>query len=348
MKLFLLTLILGAPALAGAQGFEPLTGLPAFDALSTGSVGMSAFFNQLYVLAVGAAAIVAVAQIMIAGFKLAYSGGNYGAIEEARHNIQNAILGLLLVLSPTIVFGIINPDILKLEINTGIFDRNEVKEEGTYRIQDPLIEKVSDKLTRNEYGEVKDVCRLDFQGDATDRVVLTSFLGKGDEDVGRACCRLMDGTFDTENPALCRLDNLIDNDRYALAAKVIVFTQGTEERNGAIQDERKEAIAWSAGADPSAGITVDLWITGFTAKWRDNALFAIHGFRSKSECEAVAKSPSSIESLFRKQPLGAGLLRVNETTLLGQSLANSLQPADIKRVASISQAYCEKVEYNDR
>lgn len=128
MKTALLILTLLIPGFARAENFKPLTGLPAFDALSEGSVGMTAFFNQLYVLAVGAAAIVAVVQIMLAGFNLAYSAGNHSTIEEARNKIQNAILGLLLVLSPTIIFGIINPDILNLDIDTRIFKENAVED----------------------------------------------------------------------------------------------------------------------------------------------------------------------------------------------------------------------------
>lgn len=341
-------LALVSPALVSAQeNFQSLTGLPVFDTLGSGPAGLSGFFNQLYVLAVGAAAIIAVAQIMISGFRLATAGGNHSTIEEARDSIQNTILGLLLVLSPTIVFGIINPKILNLEINTAILDRPKVTEDGTY-VQDPLVKEAAANLTRNEFGELKDVCQIDFSGDKTDRVVSVSYLGKGTDATGRACCRLMDGTFDSQDPNLCRLDNLIDNDRYALASKVIVLVPGTEVRSGAVQDVEKEAIIWSAGANPSAGITIDLWIAGFTAKWRDNALFAIHGFRDKKECEAVAKSLPALERLLRSQPLGAGLVRVNETTLLGQSLADPIPASQVKKVMSVSTSYCEKVEYNQK
>lgn len=357
MKFLLPTLsllLLATPLFAGAQeNFQPLTGLPVFDSLGTSPDGLSGFFNQLYVIAVGAAAVIAVAQIMIAGFRWSTAGGSHSTIEEARKSIQDTVLGLLLVLSPTIVFGIINPKILNLDINTKILQRDDVSEVALYT-QDPLVTQVASKLTRNEFGEVQGVCQIDFSGgDHTDRAVAISYLGKGSDDVGRACCRLLDGVFDAQDPSICRIDSLIDNDRYALAAKVKLQVSGGSVSNGTAQDVEKDAIIWSAGADPTAGITVDVPFIGFTAKWRDNVVLAIHGFRTKESCEAVAKSASAIESLIHSQPLGAGLLRANETTLSGQGLAGAIPANQIKKVVSVSKDlmmgnYCEKVEYHQK
>jgi len=115
------------PLLAFAEDatFKPLTDLPVFESVKTGG-GLAGFFNQLYVLSVGAAAVIAVAQIMIAGFKWSTAGGNHSAIEQSRDLIRNSILGLILVLSPTIVFSIINPDILALRVNTSGLQSDDV------------------------------------------------------------------------------------------------------------------------------------------------------------------------------------------------------------------------------
>lgn len=124
--LIALAALASLPLLARAQetGFQPLTDLPVFDSVKADN-SLEGFFNQLYVLCVGAAAVIAVAQIMIAGFRWATSGGSHSTIEEARSGIRNSILGLILVLSPTIVFGIINPDILRLTIDTSPLRRDD-------------------------------------------------------------------------------------------------------------------------------------------------------------------------------------------------------------------------------
>lgn len=334
-----------APFFVGAQEFQPLTGVPALEPLTQGPDNLSAFFNQLYVLAVGAAAIVAVAQIMIAGFGLAYSGGNYGAIKEARSKIQNAILGLLLVLSPTIVFGIINPDILNLSIDTRILERKEVTEDGTYT-QDPIIASAGGSITRNAYGEVDGACKLEFNGDSVNRTVSVSYLGKGDVVVGRACCRLMDGTLDKSAEDLCHLDSLIENDRYGLFAAVTVEVdvENPEIQNGVAQDFKTQGMIRSSGVTTIAG--GDFWILGtHSIHSRDNTMLAIHGFRTKGECEAVTKSPKAIESLIKKPSPAAGLLR---TQILFTAGAGPEIVDKILRVVSIEKGYCSKLEFSER
>jgi len=123
-----LTLILVLPLLALAQGIEeatfvPITNIPAFtevgNAITTPD-GLSAFLNNIYKLCIGAAAVLAVLQIMRAG--IIYMGGDsVTEKKEAKNLIALAIGGLILVLSPVVVFSIINPEILNLEIK-GIKD----------------------------------------------------------------------------------------------------------------------------------------------------------------------------------------------------------------------------------
>ena len=118
-----LTLILALPLLALAQGIEeatfvPITNIPAFtevgNAITTPD-GLSAFLNNIYKLCIGAAAVLAVLQIMRAG--IIYMGGDsVTEKKEAKNLIALSIGGLILVLSPVVVFSIINPEILNLEI----------------------------------------------------------------------------------------------------------------------------------------------------------------------------------------------------------------------------------------
>ena len=98
----------------GTGNFVALTNLPVLQNLTT-APSLSQFFNQLYKYCVGIAAVLAMIQIMRAG--LLYMGGDsVTETSEARRLIATSILGLVLVLSPVIVFQIINPNILSLNV----------------------------------------------------------------------------------------------------------------------------------------------------------------------------------------------------------------------------------------
>ncbi len=116
--LLLLLALLIIPSFALAQatstGFVPLTNIPLLT--ETGNpFSLESFLNGLYRIAIGAAAVIAVLQIMRAG--IMYMGGDsVTEKKEAKNLIGLAIGGLILVLSPVIVFSIINPEILSLKI----------------------------------------------------------------------------------------------------------------------------------------------------------------------------------------------------------------------------------------
>lgn len=124
MKYLILILpLLALPLAALAQGnstdFVALTNIPALNevgnAINTPE-GLSLFLNNIYRLAIGAAAVVAVLQIMRAGIMYMGSDSGFAEKKEAKNLIGLAIGGLILVLSPVIVFSIINPEILSLKI----------------------------------------------------------------------------------------------------------------------------------------------------------------------------------------------------------------------------------------
>jgi|GEM_PF-2140839 len=114
-----LVLFLGLPLLALAQGntsteFVPLTNIP-FLTETGNAFSLETFLNGLYRISIGIAAVVAVLQIMRAG--IMYMGGDsVTEKKEAKNLIALSIGGLILVLSPVIVFSIINPEILSLKI----------------------------------------------------------------------------------------------------------------------------------------------------------------------------------------------------------------------------------------
>ncbi|MBA3789484.1 hypothetical protein H0X32_03820 [Patescibacteria group bacterium] len=106
---------------AGVQGtsptaFVPLTSLPGVKGVS-GQVDFVSFFNSLYKVCIGLAATLAVLQIIRAGVTWMMAGDSSEKVSQAKKLIANSVFGLVLVLSPVILFGIINPNILSLNLN---------------------------------------------------------------------------------------------------------------------------------------------------------------------------------------------------------------------------------------
>lgn len=122
MKYILLAALVMVPVAAFAQElveYVPLTNIPELTGLARQET-LEGFLQTVYRLCIGIAAVLAVLQIMRAG--IMYMGGDsITEKKEARKLIGLSIAGLILVLSPTIVFGIINRDILNLKID-GIED----------------------------------------------------------------------------------------------------------------------------------------------------------------------------------------------------------------------------------
>ncbi len=104
-----------APASTGT-GFQPLAPIPGLTQGATATqTGLAQFFNNLYKFLIGTAAVLAVIQIICGGIEYA-TVENVGKKGEGRKHIQQAILGLVIVLSPALVLGIINPSILNLSL----------------------------------------------------------------------------------------------------------------------------------------------------------------------------------------------------------------------------------------
>lgn len=90
-----------------SDAFVPLTSFPGF--VSAGNAAtLPGFLSQLYKMSIGVAAVLAVLMIMYSGFLFMTNKGSISSNENAKKYLQNAILGLVLVLSPAVVFGIID------------------------------------------------------------------------------------------------------------------------------------------------------------------------------------------------------------------------------------------------
>ena len=110
-----------AGASPGGSNFALLTNFPAFtsNSFNINAINFSVFFNNLYKICIGVAAVLALLQIIRAGFTYMTAGDNTERVSQARGLIASSVFGLVLVLSPVIVFDIINPNILNLNLNFG-------------------------------------------------------------------------------------------------------------------------------------------------------------------------------------------------------------------------------------
>ena len=105
---------------AFAQGFVPLAPIPGLTSNDVTSVvntaGFADFFNNLYKYCIGLSAVLAVIMIIWGGLEIS-TKDSVSSQSNGRERITQAIYGLLLVLSPVLVFSIINPSILNLSLS---------------------------------------------------------------------------------------------------------------------------------------------------------------------------------------------------------------------------------------
>lgn len=98
------------------SGFVALAPIPGLTDIQPTQEGLAGFFNNLYKYLIGFAAMLAIIMIIWGGIEYSWQDIP-GAKSNGKERILQAILGLILVLSPVLVFSIINPSILNLSIN---------------------------------------------------------------------------------------------------------------------------------------------------------------------------------------------------------------------------------------
>lgn len=126
MDILFFTLHTLAPAVAEAQiqgsqfvplsdGFMQLIG----SNVSLDTNGFGPFVNSAFKLSIRIAGAVAVGVFVWGGITYMTQpfGVSEGGVGEAKARMQNAVLGLLMLLATWVIFNQINPDILNLKIN---------------------------------------------------------------------------------------------------------------------------------------------------------------------------------------------------------------------------------------
>lgn len=98
--------------------FVPLVGLPGVTDES-GSRTLAGYLNALFRLAIGIGALIAVIKVIWGGIQY-MSSDSFFTKAQGIKDVQNALLGLLIILSTVVVIRLINPDILNLNVLQGL------------------------------------------------------------------------------------------------------------------------------------------------------------------------------------------------------------------------------------
>lgn len=96
-KIGLLAVLVAAPLVAGAQGFDLRDLMPTFIP-PIGEATLMDVIATIISIAFALAGIVAVIFLIIGGFNYVTAGGNPEQIEMAKTTIVNAIIGLVVIL----------------------------------------------------------------------------------------------------------------------------------------------------------------------------------------------------------------------------------------------------------
>lgn len=123
----------GLASHALAEGFVPLA--PITGLTDPGTVSMvldgnfATFVNSFYKFLIGIAAIIALIEIIWGGIEIS-TKDSVSKNSQGKERITQAILGLILILSPVMVFSIINPSILNLSLSIPPLDIKNVVQPG--------------------------------------------------------------------------------------------------------------------------------------------------------------------------------------------------------------------------
>ncbi|PJA14648.1 hypothetical protein COX64_01760 [Candidatus Dojkabacteria bacterium CG_4_10_14_0_2_um_filter_Dojkabacteria_WS6_41_15] len=81
--------------------------MPLLDGGETYTPEADSFFNKVLVIAVALSVMIAVIMVAASGYTILTSGGDAAKLKDAKEQLQNAILGLLLILGAVTIVGIV-------------------------------------------------------------------------------------------------------------------------------------------------------------------------------------------------------------------------------------------------
>lgn len=92
--------------------FVPLVGIPGIE---NPDVNFNKYINTLYAISISLAALLAVIKIIVAGVKWMLTDV-VTSKQEAKKDIQGALIGLLIVISAVLILTVINPNLVNFDI----------------------------------------------------------------------------------------------------------------------------------------------------------------------------------------------------------------------------------------
>lgn len=107
--------VLSLPVLVGAEGFQPLVGIPGLTDGDGGMDSYSSYVNALYAIAIGIAGLLAVIKLIFAGTKYMLSDIVTDK-QSAKKDIKWALVGLIVVLGAVVILTTINTDLTNADI----------------------------------------------------------------------------------------------------------------------------------------------------------------------------------------------------------------------------------------
>jgi Type IV secretion system pilin len=169
------------PATSHAGDFVNLVGVPGID--SNGLPNLNEYINALYRLSISIAALLAVIKIVIAGAKYMLSD-IVTHKEDAKKDIQGALIGLLIVIGAIIILNTVNSDLtnLDLTIATTTVQQGPTVEEIIARQQQAIQDRAE------ELGSTVGL----FQCESV--VGVNNFVMLDGEDEEQACRRICQGS----------------------------------------------------------------------------------------------------------------------------------------------------------
>ena len=116
LSFFLSLFLFLVPTALFAGEFQAIVGIPGVTENITGTSGLNDYINALYRLSISIAALLAVIKIVAAGAKYMLSDIITNK-EEAKKDIQGALIGLLIVIAAVIILNTINSDLTRVNFN---------------------------------------------------------------------------------------------------------------------------------------------------------------------------------------------------------------------------------------
>jgi uncharacterized membrane protein len=290
-----LTLLSFVPVFALAQEFVSLTGIDEIEN-AVKQDGVANLVNYFYVTLIGIAGVIAVFQFIKAGILYAGEAASMSKKAEAKKIMQQTVFGLILIMSPFLVFSIIDPRILSLKLITGklLPPKQEITQQDVDKILLNSVEGCRFTPRSTDLGH-----NLIWGDEKMERKEVAIPKTKSIESLGgdANCCARMGGEIvtGTNNTPMCSFEKLIAEDRWYVTG--IVWGQAhlkTENGGSKVFDNVKFNMDTPGTQYTLSGVSLGFDILnadGIVGIYPNFA--AIYGFRSETECKKFVDDESN-------------------------------------------------------